>query len=382
MDILKLNKISNLVNDVFDEKYTLTDESTNPTAILVRSFDMKTNYTLPESVVAIGRAGAGVNNIPIDDYAKKGVAVFNTPGANANAVKELVIAGLLLASRDIVGGINFVKETGAVEDIAKVCEKNKSKFAGNEIYSKTIGIVGLGAIGRKVAEACINLGMKVIGYDPFLNDTIKSLLPQSVKTVDSLDKLYAKSDFITLHIPYNDKTKNTINEQAISKMKSGVKILNFARGELVDNTALLNNIGSKISKYVTDFANPQITNKNNIIVLPHLGASTNEAEDNCALMASNELKDFIEFGNIKNSVNYPNIKLDKNGKNRLTVSFIAKEDVQNNIFKLVTENINVTGSSTAIRGEYGYSIFDTNDDLTALQNALLKVDNITKVRVI
>ncbi len=382
MEILKLNKISNLVNDVFDKKYTLVDESTNPVAVLVRSFDMKTNYTLPDSVVAVGRAGAGVNNIPLDDYAKKGVVVFNTPGANANAVKELVIAGLLLASRDIVGGINFVKETGACEDIAKVCEKNKSKFAGNEIYGKTIGIIGLGAIGRKVAEACTNLGMNVLGYDPFLNDNIISLLPQSVKTVDSLDKLYAESDFITLHIPYNDKTKNTINEQAISKMKTGVKILNFARGELVDNTALLNNLGSKVAKYVTDFANQQIINKDNIIVLPHLGASTEEAEDNCALMASNQLKDYIELGNIKNSVNFPCINLDKNSKNRITISFIANENTQNEIYKLITENISVSGSSTAIRGEYGYSIFDTNDDLDTLKTELSKLSNVTKVRIL
>ena len=382
MDILKLNKISNLVNDVFDEKYNLVDESENPTAVLVRSFDMKTNYTLPDSVLAVGRAGAGTNNIPLDDYAKKGVVVFNTPGANSNAVKELVICGLLLASRDILGGASFVKSTDATDDIAKVCEKNKSKFAGNEIYGKTLGVIGLGAIGRKVADAATSLGMKVIGYDPFLNDNIKQMLPASMETVDSLNNLYPKCDFITLHIPYNAQTKDTINEESIAKMKDGVKILNFARGELVNNTALLNNLGTKVCKYVTDFANAEIVNKQNIIVLPHLGASTLEAEDNCALMAANELKDYIENGNIKNSVNFPNIELKRNGKSRITVSFINENDIEDSIIKFINENIKVVASTSLIRGNYGYIIFDTNDDTAKIESILSNAKNITKVRVL
>lgn len=381
MEILKLNKISNLVNDILDG-YTLVDEATNPVAVLVRSFDMNNNYELPSSVLAVGRAGAGVNNIPCIDYANKGVVVFNTPGANANAVKELVVCGLLLASRDIIGGANYATTLVGNTEASKLVEKNKSKFGGNEILGKTIGIIGLGAIGRKVAEACVALGMKVVGYDPFLNDTIKGMLPSEAVTVDNLDDLYKEADFITLHIPYNATTKGIISADAIAKMKDGVKILNFARGELVDNASLFPALDSKkVAKYVTDFANAEVVGKENIIALPHLGASTAEAEDNCAIMASNELKDYIELGNIKNSVNFPNVSLDKNANTRLTVCYKNSDDVLCDITKVLADNnVNIVANTSAVRGEIGYAIFDTNDDVTAVLSKLTTVANVIKVR--
>ena len=302
--VLKLNSISPKVNDILDKNYEITSECDNPELILVRSAQMA-DYVLPESVVAIGRAGAGVNNIPHAEYAKRGVVVFNSPGANANAVKELVITALLLSCRKIIEGIKWVNSQNNAEDgVAKIVEKGKSQFVGGEISGKTLGVVGLGAIGRKVAVAANALGMNIVGYDPFFNkDTDLGI---ELEVVDTLDKIYEKSDFITLHLPYNADTKGMIDKAAISKMKDGVVIVNCARGELVQNADIIAAVkDGKVHKYFTDFPSEPLLNVDGIIACPHLGASTPEAEDNCAVMVATELKDYFENGNIKNSVNYP-----------------------------------------------------------------------------
>lgn len=302
--VLKLNSISPKVNDVLDKNYEITSECDNPELILVRSAQMA-DFVLPESVVAIGRAGAGVNNIPHAEYAKRGVVVFNSPGANANAVKELVITALLLSCRKIIEGIKWVNSQNNAEDgVAKIVEKGKAQFVGGEISGKTLGVVGLGAIGRKVAVAANALGMNIVGYDPFFNkDTDLGI---ELEVVDTLDKIYEKSDFITLHLPYNADTKGMIDKTAISKMKDGVVIVNCARGELVQNADIIAAVkDGKVHKYFTDFPSEPLLNVDGIIACPHLGASTPEAEDNCAVMVATELKDYFENGNIKNSVNYP-----------------------------------------------------------------------------
>lgn len=302
--VLKLNSISPKVNDVLDKNYEITSECDNPDLILVRSAQMA-DYALPESVVAIGRAGAGVNNIPHAEYAKRGVVVFNSPGANANAVKELVITALLLSCRKIIEGIKWVNSQNNAEGgVAKLVEKGKAQFVGGEISGKTLGVVGLGAIGRKVAVAANALGMNIVGYDPFFNkDTDLGI---ELEVVDTLDKIYEKSDFITLHLPYNADTKGMIDKVAISKMKDGVVIVNCARGELVQNDDIIAAVkDGKVHKYFTDFPSEPLLNVDGIIACPHLGASTPEAEDNCAVMVATELKDYFENGNIKNSVNYP-----------------------------------------------------------------------------
>lgn len=302
--VLKLNSISPKVNDVLDKNYEITSECDNPELILVRSAQMA-DYALPESVVAIGRAGAGVNNIPHAEYAKRGVVVFNSPGANANAVKELVITALLLSCRKIIEGIKWVNSQNDAEGgVAKIVEKGKAQFVGGEISGKTLGVVGLGAIGRKVAVAANALGMNIVGYDPFFNkDTDLGI---ELEVVDTLDKIYEKSDFITLHLPYNADTKGMIDKTAISKMKDGVVIVNCARGELVQNDDIIAAVkDGKVHKYFTDFPSEPLLNVDGIIACPHLGASTPEAEDNCAVMVATELKDYFENGNIKNSVNYP-----------------------------------------------------------------------------
>lgn len=304
--VLKLNSISPKVNDVLDKNYEISSECDNPELILVRSAQMA-DYALPESVVAIGRAGAGVNNIPHAEYAKRGVVVFNSPGANANAVKELVITALLLSCRKIIEGIKWVNSQNNVEGgVAKIVEKGKAQFVGGEISGKTLGVVGLGAIGRKVAVAANALGMNIVGYDPFFNkDTDLGI---ELEVVDTLDKIYEKSDFITLHLPYNADTKGMIDKVAISKMKDGVVIVNCARGELVQNDDIIAAVkDGKVHKYFTDFPSEPLLNVDDIIACPHLGASTPEAEDNCAVMVATELKDYFENGNIKNSVNYPSV---------------------------------------------------------------------------
>lgn len=359
--VLKLNSISPKVNDVLDKNYEITSECDNPDLILVRSAQMA-DYALPESVVAIGRAGAGVNNIPHAEYAKRGVVVFNSPGANANAVKELVITALLLSCRKIIEGIKWVNSQNDAEGgVAKIVEKGKSQFVGGEISGKTLGVVGLGAIGRKVAVAANALGMNIVGYDPFFNkDTDLGI---DLEVVDTLDKIYEKSDFITLHLPYNADTKGMIDKTAISKMKDGVVIVNCARGELVQNADIIAAVkDGKVHKYFTDFPTEPLLNVDGIIACPHLGASTPEAEDNCAVMVATELKDYFENGNIKNSVNYPAVFAARKN-HRLTV--LAEDNPA--VSSLIADFADKNDGKVTCSGKNGnlYAIIDSDNEFSS-----------------
>lgn len=359
--VLKLNSISPKVNDVLDKNYEITSECDNPDLILVRSAQMA-DYALPESVVAIGRAGAGVNNIPHAEYAKRGVVVFNSPGANANAVKELVITALLLSCRKIIEGIKWVNSQNDAEGgVAKIVEKGKSQFVGGEISGKTLGVVGLGAIGRKVAVAANALGMNIVGYDPFFNkDTDLGI---DLEVVDTLDKIYKKSDFITLHLPYNADTKGMIDKAAISKMKDGVVIVNCARGELVQNADIIAAVkDGKVHKYFTDFPSEPLLNVDGIIACPHLGASTPEAEDNCAVMVATELKDYFENGNIKNSVNYPAVFAARKN-HRITV--LAEDNPA--VSSLIADFADKNDGKVTCSGKNGnlYAIIDSDKEFSS-----------------
>lgn len=359
--VLKLNSISPKVNDVLDKNYEITSECDNPELILVRSAQMA-DYALPESVVAIGRAGAGVNNIPHAEYAKRGVVVFNSPGANANAVKELVITALLLSCRKIIEGIKWVNSQNNVEGgVAKIVEKGKSQFVGGEISGKTLGVVGLGAIGRKVAVAANALGMNIVGYDPFFNkDTDLGI---ELEVVDTLDKIYEKSDFITLHLPYNADTKGMIDNTAISKMKDGVVIVNCARGELVQNADIIAAVkDGRVHKYFTDFPSEPLLNVDGIIACPHLGASTPEAEDNCAVMVATELKDYFENGNIKNSVNYPAVFAARKN-HRITV--LAEDNPA--VSSLIADFADKNDGKVTCSGKNGniYAIIDSDNEFSS-----------------
>lgn len=359
--VLKLNSISPKVNDVLDKNYEITSECDNPELILVRSAQMA-DYVLPESVVAIGRAGAGVNNIPHAEYAKRGVVVFNSPGANANAVKELVISALLLSCRKIIEGIKWVNSQNNAEDgVAKIVEKGKAQFVGGEISGKTLGVVGLGAIGRKVAVAANALGMNIVGYDPFFNkDTDLGI---DLEVVDTLDKIYEKSDFITLHLPYNADTKGMIDKVAISKMKDGVVIVNCARGELVQNADIIAAVkDGKVHKYFTDFPTEPLLNVDGIIACPHLGASTPEAEDNCAVMVATELKDYFENGNIKNSVNYPAVFAARKN-HRITV--LAEDNPA--VSSLIADFADKNDGKVTCSGKNGnlYAIIDSDNEFSS-----------------
>lgn len=347
MDILKLNSISKLANPVLNG-YNLTDSSENPAGILVRSFKMD-EYSVPPSLLAVARAGAGVNNIPHADYAKKGICVFNTPGANANAVKELVIAYLIIGARNVVEASNWAN-TLSGDDVAKQVEKGKGAFAGSEIQGKTLCVLGLGAIGRKVAISAHALGMNVVGYDPYLSDAARAEIP-FVTVFDSMQDAWQNAEFVTLHLPMTPDTKHLINEQSIATMKDGVIIVNAARGELCDVNAIKAALASKkVRKYVVDFPDSECINSEGIVAVPHLGASTEEAEDNCAVMAATELKDYIENGNVKNSVNMPNVSVPKSKAHRYTV---IANDCGNQEFDGVS----------ATRNGIRYTIVDTDSEL-------------------
>ncbi|MCI7401175.1 MAG: 3-phosphoglycerate dehydrogenase [Christensenella sp.] len=371
-NIKKLNPISSLVNETLtSDKYTIADEIDNPVAILVRSFVMH-DYALEDSVLAVARAGAGVNNIPIPQMTEKGVCVFNTPGANANAVKELVICGLLLASRKIYPAINWVQNLEKNDEVAKSVEKGKKAFIGPEIYGKTLGIVGLGAIGRLVSDAAIALGMNIIGYDPFLTDSAKKSLNPNVKITTNLDDIYASSDYITLHVPATGETKGMINAENIAKMKDGAVIINCARGELFNDDDVIEAVKSgKLSRIVTDLPNAKLIGIENVITFPHLGASTPEAEDNCAVMAANELKEYIENGNVINSVNFPNLKVTKQA-NRITVLASSETSVSYIEDLVKSNNINVSAVNSSSRGNLTYVIIDTKD---SIDNSLIDLLN-------
>jgi len=379
-DIVKLNPISSKVNDILtQDKYNICDNSVNPIAILVRSFVMH-EYPVQDSVVAVARAGAGVNNIPIPEMTKKGICVFNTPGANANAVKELVICGLLLGSRKIFNAINWVQGLEKNDDLPKAVEKGKKAFIGPEIFGKTLGIVGLGAIGRLVADAAIALGMNIIGYDPFLSEGAKKLLNPAVEIVTDLDAIYAKADYITLHVPATNDTKGFINKDSIAKMKDGVVIINCARGELFNDQDLLDAVNSgKVARVITDLPNKNLTGNENIVTFPHLGASTPEAEDNCAVMAANELKDFIENGNVVNSVNFPNLSAPKAGE-RVTVLANTPNAIEE-ATAIVSKDATIVSTNSAVRGDLTYIIFDTDKKVS--QDTLLALnDKFVKARLI
>lgn len=380
-----LNPIAKIGLDHFGEGYTKTEDVNDAEGILVRSADMH-GMEFSDKLLAVVRAGAGVNNIPLDDCAQKGIVVFNTPGANANAVKELVLCGMLLACRDITGGIDWVKGQQDNADVAKAAEKEKKKFAGTEIMGKKLGIIGLGAIGVKVANAARHLGMEVYGYDPYLSVDAAWNLSRDVKHVLDVTEIYKECDFITVHVPALDSTKGMINSETIDMMKDGVVILNFARDVLCKEEDVLKGIASgKIRKYVTDFPNTITTGKEGCIVTPHIGASTEESEDNCAVMGVKEMKDYLENGNIKNSVNYPALDMgvcDKAGR-----VAVFHKNIANMITKLAAafgdEGINISDMSNKSRGDYAVSMFDIEASATEeVIKKLSAVNGVFRIRVV
>ena len=380
-----LNPISKVGLDGFTNDYTKTEEIEKADAILVRSASMH-EMKLPENIQAIARAGAGVNNIPLQDCAEQGIVVFNTPGANANGVKEMVIAGMLLASRDIVGGVEWVKQEKDNENVGKLAEKQKKQFAGCEIKGKKLGVIGLGAIGAMVANTAIYLGMEVYGYDPYVSVEAAWRLSSHVKHITNVEDIYRECDYITIHVPALDSTKGMINKDAFAMMKDGVKILNFARDILVNDDDMIDALSSgKVSKYVTDFPNVKIAGVDNVITLPHLGASTAESEDNCAIMAVNELRNFIENGNIVNSVNYPNCDCGVCAtEGRITV---CHKNVPAVISKITTvlgaAGINISSMANQSRGDYAYSLLDIEASAPeAVVEELSAIEGVIKVRVI
>ena len=380
-----LNPISAIGLDKLTDKYVLTDSVNDADGVLVRSASMH-DMELPENLLAVARAGAGVNNIPLDKCAEQGIVVFNTPGANANGVKELVLAGMLLAARDVVGGIEWVKASKDNADIAKVAEKEKKNFAGTEIEGKKLGIIGLGAIGVKVANAAIHLGMEVYGYDPYVSVDAAWNLSRNVKHVLNVEDIYAECDYITIHVPLLDSTKGMINKESIAMMKDGVVILNFARDLLANEADVLEALESgKVARYVSDFPNPTTAGAKGCIVIPHLGASTEESEDNCAKMAVKEMMDYLENGNIKNSVNYPACDMGVCTKAGRVAVF--HKNIANMITKFTAEfgqkGINISDMTNKSRGEYAYTMLDVESAPTAeIVEALEKIDGVFRVRVV
>lgn len=383
-NILTLNKISKVGLEVLNDNYNVADEISNPDAILLRSFKMH-DYDIPKTVKAVARCGAGVNNIPLDKCAENGIVVFNTPGANANAVKELVIAGLLISSRKIVEADRWVQSMKGTEDVSKAVEKGKSTYAGPEITGKTLGIIGLGAIGVLVADAAIALGMTVYGYDPFLSVNGALALNNKVKKVDNLDEIFAECDYITIHVPATEDTKNTFRKENIDKCKDGVRILNFARGELTNSKDMAEAVKSgKVAKYISDFADDDLLGVENIICLPHLGASTPEAEDNCAKMAAIQMMDYLENGNIVNSVNYPRLSCPRiEGKTRVC---ILHKNMPNVIAKFTKvfgdEGINIESLSNASKKDYAYTILDADKADEQAVTSIKAIAGVIAVRII
>ena len=383
--IKTLNKISNVGISKFDtEKYTCGDNVENPQAMMVRSASMH-EMEMPQSLLAIARAGAGVNNIPVADCTDKGIVVFNTPGANANAVKELVVCGLLLASRKITKAIDWCKTIKNDENVSKSVEKGKSAFAGPEIKGKTLAVIGLGAIGRLVANAAVDLGMEVIGYDPFLTAELAETLKKEVTVNNNLDEIFPVADYITVHVPLTPETKELICTANIDKMKDTVRILNFARGDLANSADVVAALeDGRMAAYVTDFPSADLIDIDGVIALPHLGASTPESEENCASMGALELIDFLENGNIKNSVNMPAVSSARCGAARITV--IHKN--QPNMIATITDTISKDGINIANfedknRGEIAYSIIDADSDIPEnVVDDIKKIDGVIRVRVI
>ena len=385
-NILTLNAISPVINDVFDSTYNVSNTAENPIGIMLRSFKMH-DYALDKNTIAIARAGAGTNNIPVDAYAEQGVVVFNTPGANANAVKELVLATILMSSRNVISAIDWVKTLkGQGEEVSKLVEKGKANFAGNEIVNKKIGIIGLGAIGALVANSCLDLGMQVYGYDPFLSVTSALRLSPSIKIEKTLEDLVKVCDYVTIHIPYiPNQNKGIINAGLIRKMKDGVILINCARGELVDNGDILKATESgKVKKYYCDFPADEIIGAKNIVCIPHLGASTDEAEENCAIMAAKQLIEYIENGNIVNSVNYPNCAMPRTTAVRLV---ILHKNTHNMLAQITgtlgNEGINISNLTNQSKGDYAVTILDIDNEVSSEAiSHIASVENIIRVRVI
>ena len=381
-DILTLNAISDKIYTVLNSDYSVSSDTKSPDAILVRSFKMD-EYEINDNLLAVARAGAGVNNIPIPKMTEKGICVFNTPGANANAVKELVICGMLLAARDIVGGNAWANTlTG---DVAKQVEKGKKAFGGTEISGKTLGIIGLGAIGRKVAVAAAALGMKIVGYDPFLSSAAAKELPEGTEIVSSPEEIYPLADYITLHVPLTDATRQMINADSVAKMRDGVVILNMARGELVNVADVKAALASKkIRKYVVDFPTEESVGVDGILAIPHLGASTEEAEDNCAVMAAAQLKDYLENGNVVNSVNFPRLVKEREYAERFTLVGNAAKDVDKALEKILDGTAHSV--SYAEKGSMCYAIIDVDADICAGENSILDklsdMDDVISVRLL
>ena len=380
-----LNPIANIGLNQFDDAYVATENMKEADAVLVRSAVMH-ELEFDENLKVIARAGAGVNNIPLDRCAEEGIVVFNTPGANANGVKEMVLAGLFMASRDIVGGIEWVKANKEDANIAKSAEKAKKAFAGCEIEGKKLGVIGLGAIGVLVANAAVKLGMEVYGYDPYLSVDAAWKLSRQIYHAKTTEEIYKECDYITIHVPALESTKGMINAEALGLMKDGVIILNYARDVLVDEVALLEAMDAgKVKKYVTDFANPTVAGKDNVIVTPHLAASTEESEDNCAKMAVKEVMEFLENGNIRNSVNYPNCEMGLRGDyTRIT---IMHRNVPNMIGQFSTilaeDGINIANMTNKSRNAYAYTIIDVENEVTdEIVADLNKVKEVLRVRVI
>lgn len=380
-----LNAISQVGLETFTEEYVPVSEPENADAILVRSTNMK-EMEFGKDLKAIARAGAGVNNIPLEKCAEEGIVVFNTPGANANGVKELVLAGMLLASRDIIGGINWVQENEEDGNIAKDAEKAKKAFAGCELEGKKLGVIGLGAIGVLVANAATHLGMEVYGYDPYISVDSAWRLSRSIRHAKTVDEIYKDCDYITIHVPATDTTKGMIDQDALSLMKKGVVVLNFARNVLVEEEAMVDALVSgHVKHYVTDFPTPQIVGVKGAIVIPHLGASTEESEDNCAVMAASQIKNYLENGNIKNSVNYPDCDMGLRGEN--TRILILHHNVPNMIGQftkiLADDNMNIADLTNKSKGRYAYTMIDIDSSVSEnVIKDLGTVKEVLRIRVI
>ena len=380
-----LNPIAQVGLDNFTAEYQKTDSMENADAVLVRSAAMH-DLELPQQVLAIARAGAGVNNIPLEKCAEKGIVVFNTPGANANGVKELVLAGMLLASRDIIGGVNWVQAERQNEEIAKATEKQKKTFAGCEIKGKKLGIIGLGAIGALVANAATHLGMEVYGYDPYISVDAAWNLSRNIRHIEDVNEIYRECDYITIHVPLLDSTRKMINRDAIDMMKQGVVVLNFARDLLVDEEDMVDALRTgKVKRYVTDFPNPTTAGEKGCIVIPHLGASTEESEDNCAAMAVQELMDYLENGNITHSVNYPDCDMGVcSSASRVAIHHKNIKNMISQFTKMFGDaDININNMVNKSKGEYAYTLLDLEKEMTeGMLEKIREIDGVLRIRVI
>ncbi len=383
MKVLKLNAISPVADEIFQD-YEYGDAVKDPDGIMLRSFAMH-DYPMGDGLLAIARAGAGVNNIPVDACTQKGIVVFNTPGANANAVKELVLCELFLGGRKIVSGANWAQSLKGQEGVGKLVEKGKSKFVGGEVLGKTLGVIGLGAIGAMVANAAIDLGMTVIGYDPFISVKNAWMINNRVKFTSDLNVIFAQCDYITVHVPLTPDTKNMFNKDSLAKCKDGVVIINNARGDLVVSADMVAAVeAGKVSRYITDFPSEELLGKENILCVPHLGASTPEAEDNCAYMAAKQLTDYLENGNIVNSVNYPAVSMPRTSKSRVCVLHKNVKEILSKMLAIVSsQGINVAHMQDQSKGDYAYLILELDDEPTKASVEMLRsLPDVIRVRVL